>query len=652
MELIEGESLAQRLDRGPLPPADVLKIGLQVADALDRAHRAGILHRDLKPANVMLTKMGAKLVDFGLARPTGLAGVGSGSHAPSSPTISRPLTAAGAIVGTFQYMAPEQLEGAEADVRSDLWSFGATMYEMATGKPAFEGKSQASLIAAILGKEPRPIAELAPLSPPGLERLVQACLAKDPEDRIQTAHDVKLQLKWIAEGGSQAGVPAPIAAHRRRRERGAWILAAVSTVVALAALGFIVGKAFAPKPARNTVRFVVTSPAGTNGITWPRLSPDGTMLAFTARDTAGVTSIWVRPLSSTAADLLAGTACSGRPFWSPDSKSLGYFADGKFKRVPAAGGPIQLVSEATGASDGAWGPQFVLFDSNVGDSIRAIAANGGPIVPMSTLDRRGGENQHAWPFMLPDGKHFLFQAFRTGSNRKSLIRLGTIGKLASVVVDSSESRAEFMAPDHLIYVKDGAVIARRFDLARAKVVGNPVVIGENAGTSVNTEAFSASSTGCVAFQSSSNGGGAFVVRHFDRTGKSLGNVTAAANIGSIALSPDGQRLAMAIGGEGGAKADLWIRDLKRAPDALHVRSRGRHLAGLESAWRHDRLFLGSQWWLRHHGQAVLRSEPGNPGPDPAAPDGRTDRLQCGRAHSHRERPGADGRLERMGPAGP
>ena len=564
MELLDGESLAQRIDKGPLPPADVLRIGLQVADALDRAHRAGIIHRDFKPANVMLTKQGAKLVDFGLARPTGLGGPGSGSRAPgtpSSPTMSRGLTAEGSIVGTFMYMAPEQLEGQEADVRSDLWSFGATLYEMATGKPAFEGRSQASLIAAILGKEPKPIAELAPLSPPGLDRVVQACLAKDPDDRIQTAHDAKLQLKWISEGGSQAGVPAPVAAQRRRRERGAWIIAAVSTVVALGALGYIAGKAFAPKPARNTVRFVVTSPPGTSGITWPRLSPDGTMLAFTARDSAGLTGIWVRPMASTAAYLL--TATGARPFWSPDSKSLGFFTEGKFKRVPAAGGPLQLVGEASGASDGAWGPQYVLFDGNVGDSIRAIPSNGGAIVPMSTLDRRNGETQHAWPFMLPDGKRFIFQAFRLGSNRKTLIRLGTIGKLASVVVDSSDSRAEFMAPDHLVYVKDGAVIARRFDLAKAKVIGNPVVIGENAGTSVNTEAFSASNTGSVAFQSSNSGGGAFVVRRLDRAGKVLGSVSAAGNIAGIALSPDGQRLAMAIAGEGGAKSDLWIRDLKR-----------------------------------------------------------------------------------------
>jgi serine/threonine protein kinase len=562
MELIEGESLAQRLQKGPLPPPEVLRIGGQIADALDRAHRAGIVHRDLKPGNVMITKLGAKLLDFGLARPTGLAGPAN-AGTPSSPTMSRQLTADGSIIGTFMYMAPEQLEGAEADARSDLWALGATLYEMATGKPAFEGRSQASLIAAILGKEPRPISEVSPLTPPALDRVVQACLAKDPEDRIQSAQDVKLQLKWIAEGGSQMGVPAPVAAHRRTRERGAWIAAGVATVVALAALGWIATQALAPKPVRRAIRFVVTSPPGTNSITWPRLSPDGSMLAFTARDSAGVVSIWVRPLNSTTAYVLNGTSNAGRPFWSPDSKELGFFSANQFRKVPAAGGPVQLVGDAGNASDGTWGPRYVLFDATVGDSIRGMPVTGGAIVPMTRLDRKRGENQHAWPFMLADGKHFLFQSFRAGAGRLNLIRLGTVGTLESVLVDSSESRAEFLPPDHLVYVKEGAVIARRFDLAKARVVGDPVVIGENAGSSVNTEAFSVSSTGSVAFQSSTTGGASGVVRKFDRTGKLLGTVSDPANIGQVAISPDGTRLALSIAQSAGGKSDIWIRDLRR-----------------------------------------------------------------------------------------
>jgi len=226
MELVEGETLADRLAAGPLPALEALRIGIDIADALDKAHRAGIVHRDLKPGNIMLAKSGAKLMDFGLARAAGLAA--AAGSLTQSPTMTRPLTAEGSIVGTFQYMAPEQLDGGEADARADLWALGAVLYEMATGQKAFTGHSQASLIASILKEEPRPVSQLQPLAPPALDRLIRACLAKDPDQRIQTAHDLKLQLQWILEGGSQAGIPAPVAARRRQRESLAWAIAAVA----------------------------------------------------------------------------------------------------------------------------------------------------------------------------------------------------------------------------------------------------------------------------------------------------------------------------------------------------------------------------------------------------------------------------------------
>jgi hypothetical protein len=242
MELVDGETLAQRLAKGALPTAEVLKLGAQIADALEQAHRAGVIHRDLKPGNVMLTKSGAKLMDFGLARATGMAGPGSSDTQAAltqSPTIAQPLTSEGTIVGTFQYMAPEQLEGDEVDARSDLWALGCVLYEMTTGRCAFEGKSQASLIGAIMNSEAAPISTLAPMSPPGLDRLVQACLAKDPEERLQSAHDIRMQLAWLADGGSQVGLPAPVAARRRSRERLAWTLATVG-LIAVAALAWLV----------------------------------------------------------------------------------------------------------------------------------------------------------------------------------------------------------------------------------------------------------------------------------------------------------------------------------------------------------------------------------------------------------------------------
>jgi eukaryotic-like serine/threonine-protein kinase len=255
MELVEGETLATRLERGALPAPEVLKIGVQVADALSRAHRAGVIHRDLKPGNIMLTRSGAKLMDFGLARATGLAGPGSGSGLTAmthSPTIAQPLTAEGTIVGTFQYMAPEQLEGKEADTRSDIWSLGCVLYEMTTGKRPFEGRSQASLIAAILEHEPAPIASLQPMSPPALDRLVRAMLAKDPDDRVQTAQDAKLQLEWVrAEGSLPSGVMAAPATKRSTRRR--WMIAPLLLVVGAAA--FYAGRLSLPGEDTSEMHF-------------------------------------------------------------------------------------------------------------------------------------------------------------------------------------------------------------------------------------------------------------------------------------------------------------------------------------------------------------------------------------------------------------
>ena len=324
MELLEGETLAARLERGPLPPAELLKIAIQITDALEKAHRQGLVHRDLKPANVMVTKGGAKLLDFGLARPVGMGATPGGLS--QTPTMSRALTAEGAIVGTFQYMAPEQLEGADADARSDLWALGVTLYEMATGKHAFEGRTQASLISSIMKDEPRPIAELQPVSPPGLDRVIRQCTAKDPDERIQTAHDVRLQLEWIAEGGSQAGVPAPVAAHRRRRERTLQVIAGLSALAAVAAVAWI---ALHLPVAPATIRFQFDPPSSIQAVDAPRVSPDGRYVAFNATDSTGVTRVWLRPLDALQATPIPGTEGTTRPFWSPDSRYLGFVEIGR-----------------------------------------------------------------------------------------------------------------------------------------------------------------------------------------------------------------------------------------------------------------------------------------------------------------------------------
>ncbi|HLN58999.1 MAG TPA: protein kinase, partial [Thermoanaerobaculia bacterium] len=366
MEFLEGETLTDRLSRGALPLEQVLRCGIEIAEALDKAHRQGIVHRDLKPGNIMLTKSGVKLVDFGLAkiatfgRPLDAAGreQAAASEHPMAenlltalPTMmgNMNLTQEGTILGTFQYMAPEQLEGKEADARSDIFAFGTVLYEMATGQKAFAGKSQASLIASILSAEPPAISTLSPMTPPAFDRVVRTCLAKDPDDRWQTAHDVMLQLKWIAEGGSQAGVPAPLVARRKSRERLAWGVAALLALstVSLAALYLarprVVARAVRSSilPPEKTTYHFISDAAGP-----PAVSPDGLQIAFTARDSSAKAALWVRSLDSLAARELPGTNGAMYPFWSPDGRHIGFFADGKLKKIEAAGGPTLVLCDA------------------------------------------------------------------------------------------------------------------------------------------------------------------------------------------------------------------------------------------------------------------------------------------------------------------
>ncbi len=550
MELLEGETLARRLEKGPLPVAEVLALGAQIADALDRAHRAGVVHRDLKPGNVMLTRGGAKLMDFGLARVGGLSPV-TGSLA-DSPTVSRPLTVEGTILGTFQYMAPEQLEGKDADARSDLWALGCVLYEMATGRRAFEGESQASLIAAIMSVEPAALTQLAPMSPPGLDRLVRACLAKAPDDRIQTAHDARLQLRWVAEGSSQSGVPPAVAARRRGRERIAWGIAAA----ALLALGLQLSDR--GEPAR-VVRFELHPPKGTINISWLRLSPDGQTLAFLASDSTGAQRLWLRPLAAVEAHRLEGIE-GVRPFWSPDSKYLGFISEGKLRKIPVAGGPAVTICDAPGGVDGAWGKSgWLLFDGGPADSIRGVPATGGAVKAITVLDRAHGETQHGWPFFLPDGRHFLFVSSKRGA-AVGTIRLGTLGSQESRVVGQTNGRAEYGPAGHLFYVSGSALVAQTFDAGAARVAGDPVPIGEL--LTAGPGAFSVSSAGVVAFQpraAEAQGRLLWV----DRNGHDVGVAAPSGYYQDVSLSPDGRRLAFSLATDQASRLDIWVRDLAR-----------------------------------------------------------------------------------------
>ncbi len=565
MELIDGETLAKRLTKGPMAVSEVVKLGVQIADALDGAHRAGIVHRDLKPGNVMLTKSGAKLMDFGLARATGLANPsGSGASMESltqSPTIAQPLTAEGTIVGTFQYMSPEQLEGSEADARSDLWALGCVLYEMTTGKRAFEGKSQASLIGAIMNSQPAPISQFAPMSPPALERLVKQCLIRDADERWQSAGDVRRELEWIAGSSSQSAAP-PIA-HRRRFSRGAIGLFAGILIAAVAiALSFGPGRKHSG--AGPLMRFSLEAPRGSI-LTQPAelaLSPDGTMLALVAADSVGKASIYIRPLASAEARVLPGTELGSLPFWSPDSRTVAFFSGGKLRKIAVGGTEPVVLCDAPDARGGDWSKNGVIvFAPNNQGPIARVSENGGDPEPVTTINAARHERGHRYPQFLPDGKHFLYVA--VGADETVVTYRASIEGGDAEEVCQGGSEARWAEPGYLLFLDSGVnsprrrLLAQRVDPGTLRATGDRELVLDP----VNATNFGYANV-------TSDARNTLVVQHWsdahrslewvDRRGVKLGTVVDDLALGTLALSPDGERLAYS----GLDPQDLFVLDLK------------------------------------------------------------------------------------------
>jgi eukaryotic-like serine/threonine-protein kinase len=580
MEFLEGETLTDRLSRGLLPLESVLRYGIEIAGALDKAHRQGIVHRDLKPGNIMLTKSGVKLVDFGLAarRPLDAAGreqaavtrhpmVGTSQTVIQTVIGDPALTQEGTILGTFQYMAPEQLEGKEADVRSDIFAFGAVLYEMATGQKAFSGKSQASLIASILGSEPAPISAVQPMTPPALDRVVKTCLAKEPDDRWQTAHDVMLQLKWIAEGGSLAGLPAPVVARHKGREKLAWSVAAA---LALAALVLAAALLFRPHPAGRLVRSSLLPPEKTtyhfvgDNAGPPAVSPDGLQIAFTARDASGKALLWVRALDSPAARALPGTEEAMYPFWSPDSLFIGFSAAGKLKRIEASGGPAIALCDAPDSRGGTWNKDgLILFEPHFREPLFRVPANGGKAVPATKFDDSRKETTHRFPFFLPDGNHFLYLAGSHAVGTESelhAIYLGSLDGAPPRHLVNARSKPLYAA-GHLLFVRQKTLMAQPFDARRGTLSGEafPIAAGVQEDPGFFTAVFSVSNNGVLVYQEE---GGNFDQHQFtwyDRAGKPLGAAGPKGNLWNPRISRDGRRVAFGRGDPG----DLWLEDFSR-----------------------------------------------------------------------------------------
>jgi serine/threonine protein kinase len=564
MEMIEGESLADRIQKGALPPDQVLRYGAQIAEALDRAHKQGITHRDLKPGNVMLTKTGAKLLDFGLARPASDSGIVHGLT--EMPTQAKPLTQEGTILGTFQYMAPEQLEGQEADARTDIFALGALLYEMATGRRAFEGTSKTSLIAAIVSSQPAPISSVAAMTPPALDRVVRKCLEKDPDDRWQSAHDVASELRWISEAGSQAGVATTVTVRRKSRERIAWTLAALLAVTT-GVIAFVHARAPKPRLARLTIsappEVTISQKEGNVAV-----SPDGSRVVFVGSDVSGRGGLWVRSLSDTTPRLLPKTTDATYPFWSPDSHYVAFFAEGKLKRVPAAGGDVDEICAASDGRGGAWSSKGVIvFAPTVGSALMRVSADGGEPVAVTALDPSKKEDSHRFPSFMPDGERFLFYSMDSGGAGN--IKVGSLESPKSTLLLKAERSAVYAEPGYIVYGNGDRILARRFDPKSLEIKGEPERLPDAAPAVVNSgdRVASVSENGVMVIAAAPDTN--MRLAWLDRQGQTVGTIPLPA--GSFAnpqISPDSSHVALEMS-TGDSVCDLWVVDLARgAPTRL------------------------------------------------------------------------------------
>jgi len=581
MEYLEGETLATRLLKGPLPLEQMLRYAMEIADALDKAHRKGVTHRDLKPGNIMLTKNGSKLLDFGLAKLKQRAAPAavSISQLPTAGPTAGPgeakesLTIHGTILGTLQYMAPEQVEGKteELDGRTDIFAFGAVVYEMATGKKAFQGKSAASLIGAIMNVEPPPISTLQPMTPPALDRAVKICLAKDPEDRWQTARDVWRELKWIAEGGWQAAPVAPAPIGRLAFPgRLAWSVAAVLLVAGLALGAFTY---FRPAPAEpQAVRFSVGPPEGGSFNAAPyflSVSPDGSKLAFIAADASGKSQLWIRPLDSETAQPLPGTDNVTQSFWSADSRFLAFYADGRLKKVAVSGGPPQSLVEVSGNSVGTWNREgIVLFGSQgasgpAGTPIRRVSAAGGEATAVTTLDASRNEDGHLFPYFLPDGKRFLYLAHSTNPENNAIYAASLDSPERRLIMNAT-SNFVYVPPGYLLFNREGTLMAQPFDAEGVEFAGEAVPVAEDVQYNVaqGRTAFAASQNGVLAYRTGDVVAAQSRLVWVSRNGTEQPLIARARDYGGPRISPDGRWVAFFIGGQVGQN-QVWLYDLTR-----------------------------------------------------------------------------------------
>ena len=587
MELLEGETLGEQLKKGALPLRQVVEYGIQIAEALQGAHKNGIVHRDLKPGNIMLTRSGAKLLDFGLAKPT--PSIVAAASTPME-TLSESLTTEGTVVGTYQYMAPEQVEGKPADARSDIFALGAVLYEMGTGHHAFSGKHRLSVMSAILERDPEPMSTIEPRTPPALEHVVRTCMAKDPEQRWQSAGDVARAMQSIALNGSS------VTGNRRvlpQRERLAWTLVVVLAVVII--VGAVRNWRPAPLPETFIIRSSIVAPPGSafrflgfeSGFA---LSPDDRRLAYIAPVGEGRTALWVRSLDSPPGQPLPATEGATSPFWSPDSRVIGFFSGGKLKRVDVAGGLPLTVCAAPDARGGTWNRAGdILFGSHVDKPIYRVPAAGGMPVAVTRLDTARKERSHQWPYFLPDGRHFLYlggDPYAPPESNINGIFVASLDSAKDKFLGKANSGAVY-ASGYLLFLLGTTLMAQPLDQQRLEVHGEPVSLAEEVQFDEFrlSGLFSVSPNGILAYAESSQGTG-LQLEWFDRTGRRLGTIPDKSAYCCPQLSPDGSKVV--YDAASGGKRDVWVYDSRRgtktrltfgaqnagtavwAPDAGHI----------------------------------------------------------------------------------
>jgi Tol biopolymer transport system component len=607
MEYLDGETLADRLTRakGPLPLEQVLRIGIDIADALDKAHRAGIAHRDVKPANIFLVRRGgasappeAKLLDFGLAK---LRGPAAPITMSGMTAMATPATVEGTILGTIHYMSPEQVEGRDADARSDIWALGTVLYEMATGRRPFDGASAASVIGAIMKDTPPAVSTRQPLAPLALAHLVERCLEKDADERWQDAGDVKRELKWIARGGTAA---VPVGARTRNPwpERAAWITGAAGVLIAL----FSVLRP-APAPATGDVvrlsilppdKTLFTGPSiATVSVPQLAISPDGRAIVFTAAAPGARPTLWLRSLDAVTAQLLPGTEGADSPFWSPDDRWIGYFADGKLKKIPVSGGPSQMIAaNVPDNRQASWGPDDTILFSTGTTGILRVSSSGGMVTPVTELDTSRQEGSHRFPQFLPDGRHFLFMVRSSLADQAGAYAGSLDGKTKKLLIHGNTT-ALYAPSGHVLFLDGDTLMGQAFDVERLELKGQAFVVEGGVGrSSTGSGSYSVSGTGTLAYAGPLSAPGRLT--WFDRGGTPSESAGPPGDYTDFRLSPDQTRLAASLVDPKSGFIDIWIMDFTRggsspftfgpavnaspvwAPDAARIIFRATRAGGL------------------------------------------------------------------------